>query len=139
MKLADKGRFQPPPRLTPKAAQALAEVLTGWPQVQARTHWQLGDETRVDGADFYVGEHELGHLHLDGDAHVAVGRLVRDALVKRGLAHAFPWSRDFVTWQVESEATRAHAEWLFSLRHAVLRGQGVDEVLRLVSEHPVGA
>lgn len=122
MKLSEKGRFAPPPRLEPTHAQALSETLASWKSVHARTHWLLGDESVVDGADFYVGDDELGHLHLDGDAHVAVGTALRDVLVERRLARPFRWSRAFVTWKVSSAASREHAEWLFSLRLAALRG-----------------
>jgi hypothetical protein len=55
MKLADKGRYAPPPQLEP-AAQGVAETVARWPGVQARAHWLLGDERRTDGADFYLVE-----------------------------------------------------------------------------------
>lgn len=130
MKLSEKGRFAPPPKLEPKFAQALSETLASWNGVHARTHWQLGDESVVDGADFYVGDEELGHLHLDGDAHVATGAALRDVLVERGLAHPFRWSREFVTWRVTSQVSREHAEWLFSLRLAALGGASLDSLLQ---------
>ena len=133
MKLSEKGRFAPPPRLEPTHAQALSETLASWASVHARTHWLLGDESVVDGADFYVGEEELGHLHLDGDAHVAVGPALRDVLVERRLARPFRWSREFVTWKVSSVASREHAEWLFSLRLAALRGATPAELMTLVT------
>jgi hypothetical protein len=62
------GSFVPPPTLSPKHAQALSETLASWALVHARTHWLLGDESVADGADFYLGDEELGHLHLDGEA-----------------------------------------------------------------------
>ena len=129
MKLSEKGKFALPPKLEPKHAQALSETLASWSGVHARTHWQLGDESVVDGADFYVGDEELGHLHLDGDAHVAMGVALRNALVERGLAHPFRWSREFVTWRVTSSASRGHAEWLFSLRLAALGGASLASLL----------
>jgi hypothetical protein len=107
MNLAQKGHFAPPPTLAPPHAQALSQSLAAWPGVHARTHWFLGDESTVDGADFYVGDDELGHLHLDGEAHVAA----------------------FVTWPVSTAAERTHAEWLFSLRFAMLNGTPLDSVL----------
>lgn len=139
MKLSEKGRFAPPPKLEPKFAQALSETLSSWSGVHARTHWQLGNESVVDGADFYVGEEELGHLHLDGDAHVAVGAALRNALVERGLARPFPWSREFVTWRVTSAASRDRAEWLFSLRLAALGGASVESLLATVTERASAA
>lgn len=134
MKRSEKGTFAPPPVLGPEHAQALSETLATWPGLEARTHWFLGDESLVDGADFYVGEEELGHLHLDGEAHIAVGTRLRDALVKAELARPFVYSRAFVTWPVGSPSDRAHAEWLFSLRYALLMGGSVDEALSQVQE-----
>lgn len=122
MKLSEKGRFAAPPVLKPTHAQALSTRLAAWQGVQARTHWYLGDENVVDGADFYLGEDELGHLHLDGEAHVAVGPTLRKALVARGLAQPFQWSNRFVTWQVSSQAAAEHAEWLFSLARELVSG-----------------
>jgi len=122
MKLSEKGRHAPPPVLRPRHAQALAEDLGGWAEVIARTHWLLGDESVVDGADFYVGENELGHLHLDGEAHVAVGRRLAAALVDAELARPFAYSKAFVTWPVRTAEDRAHARFLFELRYEILLG-----------------
>lgn len=133
MKLSEKGRFAPPPRLSPRHAQALSETLASWESVHARTHWLLGDESVVDGADFYVGAEELGHLHLDGEAHVAVGPALRDVLVERALASPFRWSRAFVVWKVSSVASREHAEWLFSLRLAALQGASPEALRTLIT------
>ncbi len=55
MKLADKGHYAPPPKL-PRYAQRVLDAVAKWPTVHARTHWELADETSVDGADLYVGE-----------------------------------------------------------------------------------
>ncbi len=55
MNLSEKGHFAARPALQ-GPAELLARTVEGWASVQARTHWQLGDETIVDGADFYVGQ-----------------------------------------------------------------------------------
>jgi hypothetical protein len=120
MKLADKGRYAAPPKL-PKRAQRVSEALATWPRVHARTHWQLGDESIVDGADFYVGQGplaaELGHLHLDGQAHVAMPATLASALIAARLAQRFPYGRGFVVFDVDSEAAVDHALWLFRLNY----------------------
>lgn len=116
MKLAEKGRFAAPPAL-PEQAQTVADALASWPDVHARTHWLLGDETQVDGADFYLGDNELGHLHLDGEAHIAVGVTLRNALVLGGLAKPFRWSTAFVVIRVESAKDAAHAKRVFQLSY----------------------
>lgn len=131
MKLAEKGRHAPPPRLD-GPAQAVAEEVGRWTDVRARTHWRLGDERQVDGADFYLGEEELGHLHLDGEAHVALPREVVTALVRAGLGEPLPWSRSFVVFGVARAADRAHALWLFQLSYARRRGASVAELVEQV-------
>lgn len=133
MKLNEKGRFAPPPTL-PKFAQQLSEALASDPKVLARTHWLLGDETTIDGADFYWGEEELGHLHLDGEAHVAQADSVRDALIEAGFAEPFRWSRRFVVASVKREKDVAAVQWLFDLRRRELEGTKPAALVKEVRE-----
>ena len=109
---------------------ALAQV----PKVLARTHWLLGDESVVDGADFYWGDEELGHLHLDAQAHVAQVKPIRDALIAAGHARPFRWSREFVTASVASQADVKHVQWLFELRRKQLEGTPVADLLKEISQ-----
>jgi len=132
MKLDEKGRFAPPPPL-PRFAQQLSEALARVPNVQARTHWQLGDESVVDGADFYFGDEELGHLHLDAEAHVAQAKPIRDALIAAGHAKPFRWSREFVTAPVVKQADVKHVRWLFELRRKQLEGTSVADLLKEIN------
>jgi len=128
MKLAEKGRFAPPPRL-PTHAQAVSRALSTWPNVHARTHWRLGDEQVVDGADFYVGERELGHIHLDGEAHIAVPPAVRKALIAAGRAAPFRWSQGFVVYEITNAADVAAAQALFEIAYDHLHGAGSAELV----------
>ncbi len=132
MKLSAKGRHAPPPTL-PKHAQTVSEALATWRGVWARTHWFLGDESQVDGADFYLGEDELGHLHLDGEAHIAVSAPLRDALILEGLAKPFRWSPSFVVFQVQTAKDVAPAKRLFELAYDRLRGTSEHELLARVA------
>lgn len=111
-------------------------MLAGWPNVHARAHWLLGDETQVDGADFYVGERELGHIHLQGEAHIAVPQSVRDALIKAGLASPFPWSQAFVAYSIATAADIARARALFELAYDHLGGATPGELLARVANLP---
>ena len=43
IKLSEKGRFAPPPKLEGAAAQRVAETVAAWDGVVARTHWLLGE------------------------------------------------------------------------------------------------
>lgn len=134
MKLSEKGRFSPPPVL-PRHAQAVSEALATWAQVHARTHWLLGDETQVDGADFYVGEEEIGHLHLEGQAHVATGVVVRKALVAARLAAPFRWSTQFVVHDVERAADVRHVLWLFRLACDRVQGATDEELVARIRSY----
>lgn len=138
MKLSEKGRFAPPPAL-PKHAQRVSEALAAWPDVHARTHWLLGDETVIDGADFYVHDEEVGHLHLDGAAHVATGLPLRRALVAAELASPFRWSSKFVVYAVANARDVERALWLFSLAYDRARGAPDSELLSRVSAMRGGA
>jgi len=134
MKLQEKGRFAPPPDL-PKHAQLVSKTLASWTDVHARTHWLLGDESQVDGADFYVGEEELGHLHLEGQAHVATGLVLRKALVAAALASPFRWSSKFVVQDVARAEDVEHALWLFRLAYDRVNGVPDDELVTRVHEY----
>jgi hypothetical protein len=128
MKLAEKGRYAPPPPL-PVHAEAAARALASWPGVHARTHWLLGDEQEVDGADFYVGERELGHIHLDGEAHIAVPPAVRNALIAGRLAAPFQWSQAFVVYRIAAAEDLPAAEFLFRLAYDRLHGVSSAELV----------
>lgn len=132
MKLADKGRFAPPPRL-PEPAQSVSETLGGWADVHARTHWYLGDETKVDGADFYVGEDEIGHIHLEGEAHVALGKTLAAAVVAARRAKPSPWSDKFVDIRIRTKRDVANALELFQLAYERRRGTPVSGLVARVA------
>ena len=97
---ADKGKVAPPPALEGPIGEA-AQVVMGWPDVIATTHWNLFDPSRVDGIDFYVGEQELGHIHLDGELHLATSPGLGAALVGEKRARAFRYQRGWVCESVE--------------------------------------
>lgn len=54
----------------------------------------------IDGPDFYVGDEEIGHLHLEGQAHVAIGVVLRKSVVAAKLAGPFRWSTKFVVHDI---------------------------------------
>ena len=89
---AGKGPLGPPPVLD-GALGAVVDVVAGWPGVSASVHWYLFDQSRVDGVDFYVGEEELGHLHLDGSIHLATSPGLGEALIAEGVAKPFRYQQ----------------------------------------------
>lgn len=125
MRRREKGRVAPPPAL-PTAAQRVADEVAALPGVSVQAHWEIGSQTEVNGADFYVGEEELGHIHLDGEAHVPIGPVLARRLVAAKLARRFRWSDAFV---VVDTANRELARWVFGLRHAQIGG-ATEAVLR---------
>ena len=133
MKLSDKGHFAPRPALD-GSSESVACSVEGWNGVHARTHWQLGNEQIVDGADFYVGEQELGHLHLYPEAHIAMSRALRDSLIEAKLARPFRWSTGFVVHRLKTTADARATEWLFRLAYDHLRGQSIANLQQRVAE-----
>lgn len=85
MKLADKGPIKPPPLLK-GPARFVSHEIQSWPGIVAATHWFLYDQTQVDGVDFYVGDRELGYIHLDGEIHLGTARTLGARLIEHGLA-----------------------------------------------------
>ena len=138
MKLSEKGRYAPPPSLEP-AAQQVSETLAAWPGVHARAHWLLGDERTIDGADFYYGEDELGHIHLDSQAHVMHPKRVVEALIQAGLGRRFQFSGEVVVFDVRRQSDVAQALWLFQLSYDRCRGSKTAELLARITAYVEGA
>lgn len=119
MPRAAKGRVAPPPKL-PAAAQRVADRVAAMPGVIAQAHWEIGSQTEVNGTDFYVDEHEVGHIHLDGEAHIALGAALGREVIAQGLARRFRWSDAFVV--VDTAQAPDRAVQLFALRLEQLAG-----------------
>ncbi len=66
-------------------AEEVSAEIQSWPEIIAVTHWQLGNSTRVDGAEFHLEQGgELGHIHLDGEFHLVLSKRLRARLVELG-------------------------------------------------------
>jgi hypothetical protein len=131
MKLSAKGRRVPPPILN-SVLQPLSEEVQTWPDIVAATHWHLSKNGQVDGADFYRGADELGHIHLDGDLHLALSPTLARALITAKLAQRFPFAgcEEWVLYQTRSKTDAAHAEWLMRLAYDYLGGTPEIELVR---------
>lgn len=101
MARADKGTLAPPPALDGPLG-TVAAAITSWPGVIATAHWHLFHPSQLDGIDFYVGEQELGHIHLDGSVHLATNPTLGRALVTEGLARPFRYARGWVEERIQS-------------------------------------
>ena len=134
MTLAAKGRFAPPPVLD-APLQRLSEAVQSWPGIVAATHWHFSGNGHVDGADFYRGQDELGHVHVDGALHLATSPALGRALIGAGLARPFPYADGdvWVLYRVRSTADVRHAEWLLRLAYDQLGGAPEHELLARVA------
>lgn len=134
MRLNDKGDFKSAPILA-DWSETVSQAIQSWPDVISATHWLIGSPGVVDGADFYVGEAELGHIHLDGSIHLALSKPLRDLLVGQGLASPFRWSAAWVVAPIRSVAEADSATWLFRLAYDRLRGASDQEIRDCILSH----
>ena len=102
-----KGPMVPPPQISDRVTSAVAEAVGSWPDVIATAHWDLYDSARVDGIDFYVGDAELGHIHLGGSIHLATDPGLGKSLVAQRLATRFPYAYGWVQRLGSIGATQA--------------------------------
>lgn len=106
MPRSKKGPVRPPPVLE-GALATVADAVAGWPGVSATVHWNQFQRGKVDGTDFYLGDEELGHLHLDGSIHLATSPDLGQALVAEGLARPFRYQAGWVEEQVRRIGSEA--------------------------------
>ena len=138
MRLESTGKVRPPPNLK-GPAQSVSQEIQSWPGIVAATHWYLHDRTQVDGADFYVGAKELGHIHLDGELHLFLTVGLRERLIEAGIAEALPWADDCIQAPISSKRDARNAVWLFRLGYDRLRGTPIPELRRRIHEIGRGA
>lgn len=139
MKLSEKGPLAPAPVLS-ILLEPVSQAIQGWPGVITAAHWDLFRVGEVvDGTDFYVGEEELGHFHLSGEAHLATSPALGQALVAGGLARPLRWGgaayRGWTEFSVRTAADAAHAAWLFGLNYRRLCGRPEDELVAEILDH----
>jgi Family of unknown function (DUF5519) len=132
MKLTDKGPVIAPPMLA-GWAQTVSLEIQSWSDIVAATHWRFGDPTVVDGADFYVGEHELGHIHLDGEIHLVLSKTLRNAIIDSEFAKPFRWDANFAQFPIKSRHSAQHALWLFRIGYDRLKGTNESDLLQRVA------
>lgn len=121
MKLEEKGNIIPPPVLS-KYSEIVSKEIQQWAGIISATHWEIWDRNKPNGADFYVGDLELGHIHLDGSVHIASTKEFSKALVEAGIAQKFPYGENWVQFRILDKETATHAVWLFKLHYDNLRG-----------------
>ena len=101
MKRSEKGPDAPAPSLD-GSLRVVADAVGAWPDVMTTAHWDLYDQSRLDGIDFYVVDRELGHIHLDGSIHLATSLKLGAALMAEGRARPFRYAEGWVCEEVDS-------------------------------------
>jgi hypothetical protein len=85
-----------------------------------------------DALLIYLGEAEVGHTHLDSEAHVFLPRIVANASIKALLGRHLEWNRNVVAFAIERLANVEHAVWLFQLSYDRRRGATGRELVSRV-------
>ena len=134
MKLEEKGNNIPPPVLS-KYSELVSQEIQKWEGIISATHWEIWDRNQPNGADFYVGELELGHIHLDGSLHIASTKELSQALIKAGLARKFPYGENWVQFKIFDKESVHHAIWLFKLHYDNLRGVDTAKLVKAISDY----
>lgn len=131
MKSATNAPAQPLPVLVGLRRQP-TEIIRSWPGVHAAIHWDTLDRSRVNGAEFSVNQAALGHIHLDGEVHLATTHALGGPLLRQGLALPAPFGRgtgDWVAFPIRTEADAEQAIWLFQLNYDRLSGVPLAKLL----------
>lgn len=134
MTLEEKGKIIPPPKMS-LHLQTVSEAIQQWKGIIAASHWDLYDRSRVDGADFYVGNQELGHIHLNGEVHLATTDALCKPLVRAGLAEKFPYGAGWVLHRITNKTEAKHAVWLFNINYQRLTGVPLADILPQIATH----
>ncbi len=136
MKLEDKGKIIPPPVLS-KYPEPVSKEIQTWPGIIAATHWEIWDRNQPNGSDFYVGELELGHIHLDGSLHVPSTKQFSTALIKAGFAQNFPYAENWIQFNISNDKSAEHAIWLFKLHYGCLNGADAESVMHSIANYKI--
>ena len=134
MKLEEKGRIIPAPVLT-KYPEIVSQEIQRWAGIISATHWEIWNRNKPNGADFYVGEKELGHIHLDGSVHIPSTKKFAKALINAGLTQKFPYGEDWVQYSISDNKSAAHAIWLFKLHYDFLNGTDAVNLMQTISNY----
>lgn len=134
MTLEEKGNIIPPPVLS-KYSEMVSKEIQKWPQIIAATHWEIWNNNKPNGADFYVGALELGHIHLDDMLHLASTKELSKALIQAGLAQKFPYAANWIQYKISDPKSARHAIWLFKLQYDQLLGADTTQLLRAIADY----
>ncbi|GAB4041894.1 luciferase family protein (plasmid) [Spirosoma sp. SC4-14] len=139
MTLEEKGRIVPPPTMS-AYPQMVSLVIQQWKNIISASHWDLYDNSKVDGADFYVGKNELGHIHLDGSVHLATTYELRIPLIENNLAQKFSYGGEYEGWvqfKIPTKNDAKQAIWLFQLNYERLMGIPIETLIYKINKQNI--
>lgn len=134
MKLKAKGKIIPPPELS-KYSEIVSKKIQQWPEIISATHWEIWDNNKPNGADFYFGEEELGHIHLDDWLHIPSTKEFSKALIAEGLAQKFIYAANWIQFKIVDEQSADHATWLFKLHYDKLNGGDSEKIFQSIFDY----
>ncbi len=134
MTLEEKGPIVPPPVLI-KFPQQVSKEIQSWEDIISATHWEIGDSTSANGADFYLGKAELGHIHLTGEVHIPTGKPLADLLIKAKFAQKFPYGNDWIIHPINTKEDVLHALWLFKLNYNRIKGEPFEKLSAAINSY----
>lgn len=134
MKLKEKGKIIPPPELS-KYCEIVSKEIQQLPEIISATHWEILDRNKPNGADFYFGELELGHIHLDGLLHIPFTQEFSLALIAKGLAKKFPYAVNWIQFKIVDQESANHATWLFKLHYNNLNDTDKIKLFQSISDY----
>ena len=105
-----------------------------WKNIISATHWEIWNNNKPNGADFYVDELELWHIHLDDMLHIPSTKEIASTLIKMGFAQKFPYAENWIQYKIANEQSANHAIWLFKLHYDKLRGTDLKILLQSIVE-----
>jgi hypothetical protein len=137
MTLEEKGKIIPPPVLS-KYSEIVSKEIQQWEGIISATHWEIWNRNQPNGADFYVGELELGHIHLDGSLHIPSTKEFAQALIKAGLAQKFPYGENWIQFKISDQESVKQAIWLFKLHYDQLLGADKLILIKAITGYKSG-
>jgi hypothetical protein len=125
----------PKPSLLNGWAQKTSIEIQSWEGIVSEPRGADSDLTQVTGVNFHFGEHEIGHIHLDGEIHVTLTKELSKAIVSAKIAQPFPWGDDaMIQCLITNEKSMEVALWLFRFGYDQLRGTSDNELKMRITE-----
>lgn len=131
MTLEEKGNFMPPPILS-QYPELVSKEIQQWENIISATHWEIHNNNKANGADFYVGPAELGHIHLDGMLHLPSTKELSKMLIQAKIAEKFIYAQHWVQFKIYNQASAKQAIWIFRLHYDRICGTDDAQIMQRI-------